>query len=60
MRNSPAILLLVLASIAITAFSYDCTHDVFASNATKHYLHDLSDHRLLMEGELGRYAGYFL
>ena len=47
-------LLLLLVMVPIGA-KHTCVHTEFSQNATKHYLHDLTPHRLLADAEIGRY-----
>ena len=41
-------LLLLLVMVPIGA-KHTCVHTEFSQNATKHYLHDLTSHRLLTD-----------
>ena len=47
--------ILLLAAVA----AHECVHDDFAQDAPKHFLNDLTDHRLLAPAEDGRYT-FFL
>lgn len=40
--------------IACATGLHSCVHDDFAQNVTKHFLNDLTDHRLLTKAEDGR------
>ena len=47
------------AAVALTAIlgvvrAHNCGHDEFVRDSEKHYLNDMSDHRLLQSSEVGR------
>jgi len=55
MVNKISLLEVWIVGLLIFGTNQACVHNHFSRNASRHFLHDLTDHRLLANETIGRY-----